>query len=141
MKGIKKERIISMALSNKEIENMAIEVVVRFEKSKNRNPQDIRRKQLSYDVSSSGRIIEVKGIEKALGDSGNWRFVQQNTVQLLLTENNFYIYIVDNLSKGINNAHIYILDRKEALPFLKIKPTISFSLHIPASQREKFRKK
>jgi hypothetical protein len=130
-----------MPLSNKEIENRAIQAVLAFEQRKRRRAADVRSENLSYDVKSTGRIIEVKGIEKTLGVSGNWRFVQQKSVQLLLTQNNFYIYIVDNVSAGPENAGIYVLNRRDALPFLKIAPQISFTLQIPANQRERFRQR
>ena len=88
-----------MALSNKEIEDRAIKAVIAFEKSEHREAKDIRRQNKSYDVHSANRIIEVKGIEKSLQKSGNWRFVQQKSVQLALKEDDFYIYIVDDLEK------------------------------------------
>lgn len=130
-----------MPLSNREIENRAIEAVLAFERTKRRRARDVRRDRLSYDVKSTGRVIEVKGIERTLSDSGNWRFIQQKSVQLLLTQTNFYIYIVDNLSEGPENAGIYVLTRREALPFLKIIPQVSFTLQIPSNQRERFRKR
>lgn len=131
-----------MPPSNKIIEMRAIEVVMDYERSQRRNPVDVRRDRLNYDVKSSDRIIEVKGIAKALSRSGNLRFLQSQSVQLLLTKTNFFIYIVDNLSHGTDNAGIYVLNRKEALPFLKInKPQIAFTLQIPAAERDRFRKR
>jgi hypothetical protein len=130
-----------MRLSNKKIETIAIKVVFEFEKSKGRRPKDVRHKCLGYDVYSSGRLIEVKGINKTLGASGNWRFIQQKSIECLLKNDNFCIYIVDNISKGYKNTRIYILKRKDALKFIDIKPKVTYSLHIPANQREKFRRK
>ncbi len=129
-----------MPLSNKEIENRAVNAIIGFEQQQNRQVCDVRRDGLSYDIKSNDRIIEVKGIEKTLSDSGNWRFIQPKSVQLLLIEKNFYIYIVDNLANGIENAGIYILNREEALPYLKITPQVSCALQIPARERERFRK-
>ncbi len=131
-----------MPPSNKIIEKRAIQVVMDFERSKGRRPTDVRRNRLNYDVKSSGRIIEVKGIAKTLARSGNLRFLQSQSVQLLLTRRNFFIYIVDNLSHGVEDADIYILNRKEALPFLKInKPQIAFTLQIPADERDRFKRR
>lgn len=128
-----------MPLSNKEIENRAVSVVIEYERNHHRQARDVRRERLSYDVKSADRIIEIKGIEKTLSDSGNWRFIQQNSVQLLLKEKNFFIYIVDNLKDGTENAGIYILSREEALPLLKIVPQVSYTLQIPANARDRFR--
>jgi hypothetical protein len=114
---------------NKIIEENAIKVVIAYEKWKNRKPQDVRhQKTLGYDVSSSGRIIEVKGIAKTLAAEGSWRWVTQKTAKLLMREKTLYIYIVDNLSKGINNANLTILNRTEALPLLNLNASISYSL-------------
>jgi len=60
-----------MPLSNREIENRAIAAVLAFERTKRRRARDVRSDRLSYDVKSPGRVIEVKGIEKTLSDSGN----------------------------------------------------------------------
>ena len=130
-----------MSLSNKEIEDRAIKAVIDFEKSEHREAKDIRRQHKSYDVHSGNRIIEVKGIEKSLQKSGNWRFIQQKSVQLALKEDNFYLYIIDNLGKGVEQAGIYVLNREEALKFLRIQPQVSYSLHIPAELRDGFKKK
>lgn len=129
-----------MPLSNKEIENRAVEVVLNYELRKNRNARDVRREGRSCDVESTERIIEVKGIAKTLSNSGNWRFIQQKSVQLMLKENNFYIYIVDNLENGVDSAGIYILNRTESLPYLKIAPQVFYTLQIPATERERYRK-
>jgi len=130
-----------MPLSNKEIEDRAIKAVIAFESNHKRQAHDVRKKRRSFDVESTNRSIEVKGIERTLRESGNWRFIQQQTVQLLLKEENFFIYIVDNLAKGWENAGIYVLNREEALPYLSIAPQVSYTLKIPAKERERFRKK
>ena len=128
-----------MRLSNSEIENRAIQAVIDFERNENRNAQDVRRRNLSYDVQSVNRKIEVKGIENSFQRAGNWRFIQQKCVQLLLRENDFYIYIVDNLINCIEQAGIYILNRESALKHLRVQPQITYTLQIPSSQRESYR--
>ncbi len=60
--------------------------------------ENIVAKRLS--LKRDRNLIEVKGIEKTLETTGNWRFIQQKSVQLLLKEKNFFIYIVDNLIGG-----------------------------------------
>ncbi len=130
-----------MALSNKEIEDRAVKAVIDFETNNSRQAQDVRNNRRSFDVESTERFIEIKGIERTLSEAGNWRFIQQKSVQLLLKEKNFYIYIVDNLAKGWENAGIYVLNREETLPYLKIAPQVSYTLQIPAKERERFRKK
>ena len=130
-----------MPLSNKEIENRAVKAVIEFERENNRQARDVRSERQSYDVKSDERFIEIKGIEKSFGDSGNWRFIQQKSVQLLLKEKMLYVYIVDNLANGSENAGIYVLTREEALPYLKIAPQVSYTLQIPARDRENYRKK
>ena len=129
-----------MPLLNKEIENRAVQAVIEFERTQNRQATDVRKQKLAYDIESADRIIEVKGVENTLAHSG-WRYIQQTSVQLLLTKKNFYIYIVDNLANGVEHAGIYVLTREEALPYVKIEPQISYTLNIPAREREQFRKK
>jgi hypothetical protein len=58
---------------------------------------------------------------------------------LLLREDDFYIYIVDNLINGIEQAGIYVLNREPTIKFLKMPPQLIYTIHIPAILRENFR--
>ncbi|MCI0531353.1 MAG: DUF3883 domain-containing protein [candidate division Zixibacteria bacterium] len=124
-----------MALSNSEIENQAIKEVTKFV----RGSKDVRRFKKGYDVKSKNHLIEVKGVKRSLKEMGSWRFVQRRTRQLLLKKKNFFIYIVDNVGKKSSQRRIYVLNQKTALKYLKKKPSISYTIKIPANERENLR--
>lgn len=107
---------------------------------KNRECKDVRKFKKGYDIEAAERLIEVKGIEKSFRDAGNWRFIQQSSVQLMLTMDNFFIYVVDNVEKDLKLRGIYILEREKALRFLKI-PQGTYDIRVPASERENLRVK
>ncbi len=124
---------------NKKIEKMAIDAVKKFERKKGRNPKDVSKQHKGYDVYSSGRRIEVKGIKKSFKVVGSWRFLQQKSLQVLLQENRYFIYIVDNLKHRPPKEGIYIISRKDALKFLKVKPAVVYSFRVPVNRIEDFR--
>jgi len=91
-----------MPLSNREIENRAIPAVLAFERTKHRRARDVRTDRLSYDVKSTGQVIEVKGT----------RFASKASLLLTLLKDNFpkslksddaakVIEIMDRLSSRI----------------------------------------
>lgn len=132
-------------LSNKEIEDEAIKTVIQFEDGQGFAAVDVHNKGKGYDVESKNREtseirkIEVKGIGKTLKTQGNWRFVQQTTAQLLLQDETLHIYIVDNLENGSENAGIYVLNRDDVLPRLKIKnPQASYTFQVSEKDRKTF---
>ena len=62
-------------------------------------------------------------------------------MQLLLKEDNFFIYKIDNLINGVKKAGIYVLNRESALKYIKIQSQVTFILQIPSNMREKYRVK
>jgi len=43
------------------IEQQAMEIVMKYEKSQGKNPKDVSRTRCGYDIKSGNRYIEVKG--------------------------------------------------------------------------------
>ena len=53
-------KIVEVSLSNK-TEQLAIELVMAYERKQGRNPENVSRKGVGYDIKSNDRLIEVKG--------------------------------------------------------------------------------
>ena len=81
----------------KTTEQKAIEIVMRYERKQGRKPVDVSTKGLGYDISSSGRYIEVKG--KAQGDGiPQWITLYKKVISKLGRKiMKYYIYIVYDL--------------------------------------------
>jgi len=126
-------------MTNKQIEDAAIEVVLAFERDHGRHATDVRSTKSAFDVQSTGRKIEVKGMGREYGPPGLWRVVQKRTATWLKGDDRSYVYVVDNLLRGKRAARIYVLDRAEALLHLKSKPRVVFGLSVPKSDRERLR--
>lgn len=123
-------------VTNKQIEDKAVHEVIEYEKSQSRKARDVRKDNKGYDVESSGRCIEVKGVGGIFGKKqGSWFFIQPNSVQELLKNDNFWIYVVDNVAPfpyaDLGNISIYTIDRDKALRYLKIKPQITYTVAFP----------
>jgi len=81
-----------------ETENRAIELVMKVERSANREPEDVRLKGRPYDVSSPPRQIEVK----AFGGSARSAPIPIEDSQAKAARAdpaNFYLYVVDNVAR------------------------------------------
>ncbi|MBU0665945.1 MAG: DUF3883 domain-containing protein [Nanoarchaeota archaeon] len=76
------------------ISQLGMEAVIKYEKKSGRKPKDVSKTKVGYDIISSGRRIEVKGVS-----SDKPPFIQFNqyNFKALQKENNFWLYIVYNL--------------------------------------------
>jgi hypothetical protein len=128
-------------MTNKQIEDEAIKAVLAYEKNEGRTPRDIRKEQREFDVISSDRQIEVKGAGRTLREVGYTRLIQDSTVRALRMSNDCFIYIVDNVCEGADNAGIYILTQEQALSCLNDKPQKYFELRVGAKKAQQFRVK
>jgi hypothetical protein len=124
-----------------EVERIAMEVAMDYERTHGRTPQDVGAQNLGYDVSSTDsnhqkRYIEVKGRardddrvlltenEKArLSQLGNqaWLYIvlncKEQTPNLLRVQNPGNVLHFEQISKGIQ----YLLHRKEWQAHLSVK--------------------
>jgi hypothetical protein len=89
----------------REIKQEAIDLVMDFEKKQGRNPKNVSRTGHGYDIESSGRLIEVKGMSHPTGD-----FIM------------LYKKLFVKLGRGISNYYIYVVFDIKNKPKLKIIP-------------------
>ena len=117
-------------MNNKEIGQKAIRKVMKFEKYKKRKPKIQQGK--GYDIKSSGRCIEVKGCEKAVG---GWRKFEPTCFKALQKESNYYIYVVEQLRT--HRPKLYIIPRSGIIRFLQ--PRIEWQINLPVKKMRKWR--
>ena len=91
-------RPVTELVSNAAIENSAIECVIAYETAQGRTATDTRGKGAPADVTSDGRIIEVK----AYGRSARGQDLWLEARQVAEAESNpdFWVYVVDNVWQG-----------------------------------------
>lgn len=87
----------------REVEQKAVRLVMDFEKRQGRSPKNVSR--AGYDIESSGRLIEVKGMSHPTGD-----FIM------------LYKKLFVKLGRGISNYYIYVVFDIKSKPKLKIIP-------------------
>ena len=87
------------------VEQKAMKIVTKYEKLQGRNPRDVSRTGCGYDIKSSSRLIEVKGMGHPKGD-----FI--------------YLYkkLFLKLGRGVSNYYIYVVFDIKNKPKLKIIP-------------------
>jgi hypothetical protein len=86
------------ALTNAETERVAIEYVMALERKAGRQPEDVRRKGMPFDISSPPRKIEVKSFGRSA--RGDVIALEDRQYQAARADpENFYIYVVDNVSR------------------------------------------
>jgi hypothetical protein len=85
-------------LSNRAIEDAAIEWVMSLERAAGRQPRDVRYARHAGDIESPPRTIEVK----AIGKSARGADLPLELPQLAAARENpnFYVYVVDNIRQG-----------------------------------------
>ena len=92
------------------VEQKAVNIVIKYEKSQGRNPKDVSRTKCGYDIKSNRRCIEVKGQSNR---RAGWIWINNS--------------IVRNLGKNLINYYIYIVYDIKHKPKLKvIEPDVIF---------------
>ena len=76
----------------KEIEQKAMQLVMDFERREGRKPKDVSRSGYGYDIESSGRFIEVKGMSHPTG--GFISLYKKLFLKLGKKIADYYIYVV-----------------------------------------------
>lgn len=95
-------------MANAEVERIAIELVMQLERDAGREPVDVHNRGTPYDISSPPRKIEVKAV------SGSARGapvpVEQRQFQAALDDpENYYLYVVDNISRAPLTPEVRVL--------------------------------
>lgn len=90
-------------------ETESIEYVIRYEKSQGRDPQDVSKKRLGYDVKSGKRYIEVKSRPGS-------------NIQPFISLHN---HLLRSIGRGLSNYYVYIVyDMKDSPKLVIIPPEI-----------------
>jgi hypothetical protein len=84
-------------ISKHETESRAIEIVEMYESERGRDPKDVRKDGVGYDVNSSERKIEVKSFK---GSPGGIELYDSEYDAAKAHGKDFYIYVVYNMLKG-----------------------------------------
>jgi hypothetical protein len=92
-------------LSNRAVEDAAIEWIMSLERAARRKPRDVRYSRATADIESPPRTIAVK----AIGKSARGADLPLELPQLAAARENpnFYLYVVDNARQG-DPAHFQL---------------------------------
>ena len=118
-------------MTNKKIEKKAIAIVIKYEKSHGRKAIEIKQGK-GYDIDSSGRKIEVKGIAKRYP---GWRLMDEHHFKAIQKHNDYFLYIVEYVDS--DNPFLYIMPRDEIIKHLWAK--VTWTMGLPRKQIEAFR--
>lgn len=78
----------------KSVEQKAIEIAKTYEITKGRNPINVSKNGVGYDLKSDNRKIEVKGVSESW-ETYSWQSLYPSEVECLNRDTkNFYLYIV-----------------------------------------------
>lgn len=108
-------------ISKHETESRAIEIVKMYESEMGRDPNDVRKDGVGYDVDSSDRKIEVKSFK---GSAGTIELYETEYDAAKVHGKNFYIYVVYNMLKESQpkieiikdplNSVVFVAERRTA---------------------------
>ena len=92
--------------SSKEIEEVGMKVTMKYEKSNNRNPIDVSKENLGYDIKSENedehRYIEVK----ARASDGNILLTNNEWLMAQRLKDEFWLYVVTQASTDNPKLHL-----------------------------------
>ncbi|MBI2626302.1 MAG: DUF3883 domain-containing protein [Candidatus Nealsonbacteria bacterium] len=99
-------------------EQKAIKIVRAYEIANRRNPINVSKNGVGYDIESSGRKIEVKGISESW-KTYTWQSLYSSEVECLDRDTkNFYLYLV---KFDDDKSSLYIIPGDELKKKFKIK--------------------
>ncbi len=97
------------------VEQRAMKIVMKYEKSQGKEPRDVSRTRCGYDIKSGRRRIEVKGESS---ERASWIWVSNSIVRNLGKNlSNYYIYIVYDIN---NKPKMKVLEPDDIFKNLKI---------------------
>jgi len=103
--------MVDSALTNAEVERIALDLVMQLERAAGRNPLDVHTTGEPFDIRSDPRKIEVK----ASGGSARGAQVPLEHRQVKEWQKdpeNFYVYVVDNVRGGVDAMTVRVLHGK-----------------------------
>lgn len=77
------------------VQDEAMKYVMEYEIKEGRKPKNVSKTRCGFDIHSSGRDIEVKG----LGGTNPFILFNQYNFKALQISENFYLYVVYNIKK------------------------------------------
>ncbi len=113
-------RFSKSVISRHETESRAIEIVEMYESERGRDPKDVRKDGVGYDVDSSDRKIEVKSFK---GSPGAIELYYSEYDAAKVYGEDFYIYVVYNMLKGSQPKIEIIRDPFNSVVFVAQKRT------------------
>lgn len=104
-------------------EHKAIEIVIEYEKQQGRNPINVSKTGCGYDIQSSDRLIEVKGVGESW-KTYTWQSLYPSEVRCInKNPKNFYLYIVKFDKKNNDEFTLFVIPGKELKKQFKVKIT------------------
>ena len=119
-------------MNKRGIEKKAITKAKEYESERKRKPKEIKQGK-GYDIFSSGRCIEVKGLGRK---NPGWVSFDHNCFEALQKEEKYFVYIVTNLKAG--QPELYVVPRKDILSHLRLK--IKWEIRLPVEEMKKWSK-
>jgi hypothetical protein len=93
-------------VSTEEIEKIGMEIAMEYEKFCGRNPEDVSKENLGYDIRSKGKG-EIRYIEvKARADTGDILLTPNEWFKARRFKNDYWLYIIEN---ALKNPSLYII--------------------------------
>ena len=119
-------------MSNKLVEQKAMDAAMEHEATEGRNPVIVSKKGVGYDIESDGRMIEVKGVSENW-KTYTWQSLYPSSAECLeRNPENFYLYIVKFNPQG--KSALYIIPGRDLQNKFKLKVT-AYAL-TPISKRK-----
>ena len=88
---------------DEEVEKMGMEIVMRFERESEREPEDVSKENLGFDVRSRGKDGKIRYIEvKARAGVGAVALTQNEWFKAQRLGDDYYLYVVWNAGKDPN---------------------------------------
>ncbi|MDP8012696.1 MAG: helicase-related protein, partial [Nanoarchaeota archaeon] len=95
--------------SDEEVERMGMEIVMKFERENGREPEDVSKENLGFDIRSRGKDGSIRYIEvKARAGIGDVALTQNEWFKAQRLANDYYLYVVWNAGRD-PNARPYII--------------------------------
>jgi hypothetical protein len=99
-------KVVDEMVSDEEIERIGMEIAMEYERSQGREPEDVSKENLGFDIRSRGKD-EIRYIEvKARKDEGDVALTVNEWLKAKRFKENYWLYIVCN---AITNPALYII--------------------------------
>jgi superfamily II DNA/RNA helicase len=100
-------KAVDEMVSDEEIERIGMEIAMEYERSQGREPEDVSKENLGFDIRSRGKD-EIRYIEvKARKDEGDVALTVNEWLKAKRFKENYWLYIVCN---AITNPTLYIIN-------------------------------